>query len=117
MSYPEVVYDPVKRIVIHDIYKYDSLEELVRTAFLGIQPGTTQWLRYVDGILFGYNTPSESEAYTQQAIAGTLHYFHLFFTKVPKFEPQVNVDKAVIGMVDVSKSRIHQSVAKFLKTL
>lgn len=115
MSDIKVVYETVKQVVIHDISKYDSPEQLVRTIFANAAPGATVVLRWTDGILLNFSTYAQTDSVTRELIAGTLHWAHVSFTQMPTFQPQIVVNQIRCTIVDVSQSVVFKAVARFLK--
>lgn len=57
----EIVYEPWKRIVIHEIVRY-ALDNLIKVQSLGVEPGgLAEPLLWADGIVFSRSTILETK--------------------------------------------------------
>lgn len=114
----KVEYQATKRVIIHEYAHYKSLQDLVRTVFGGSQSGATVTVQWVDGIVLKFNAlPMEAEATINALMQGVLHWYHVSFAPMPKYESIVQMSdmRLTINVADVSKNPIFRDITKFIR--
>lgn len=111
-----VEFSPNKKIVVHQVYRFDSKEELAKRV-AGF--GQNKPIFWCDGILFLFftnNTDLDREEY----LKGTWHWDALLYTMMPKYSDAVELEdgsyKGVkIMVLDYSGFELFKDVTKWLK--
>ncbi|MHB8545920.1 MAG: hypothetical protein ACYDAJ_04065 [Nitrosotalea sp.] len=114
----EIQYSPIKKIVVHEIIKY-NLEDFIK---LKAQPAPTGLppppLRWIDGIVFDFaSMPLTPEMVNEQAHNGVVHWGFIEFTEMPQIQPNlVHPDTGVSRrVIDGSNNTAVQDAIRWLK--
>ncbi len=113
----EIVYEPWKRIVIHEIIQYD-LETLADLHSLGLRYGQIgRPVNWANGVAFEYVLMSPTEDVVRDQMGGTIHWLHLHFASMPEHQrfftvPQTRIK---IPVLDMSEDKIMVDMTKWLK--
>jgi hypothetical protein len=113
----EVSYEPRKKVIIHEYSRYDSVEALVRCGFAGAPPGSSIIVRWVDGIVFSHNTYPMTDSITAELIEGILHWDHVSFAPMEKYQASLSFANLpiTVTVVDVSVNPVFRDIAKFIR--
>jgi len=112
----EIVIEPWKKLIIHEIIEYKFEDWVKQIAFSTRSSGggipTMQW---TNGIVFSpANFPTTNSTVDEQ-LKGTLHWSSVSFAIKEKFEKQIVKENATINLVDVSVNKIFKELATSLK--
>jgi hypothetical protein len=112
----EIVIEPWKKLVIHEVIEYNFDDWLSQIAFgLKTSGGAIPTINWVNGIVFqSYNFP-DTNSIVDEKLRGTLHWSSVMFAIKKKFEKQIIKDNATINLVDVSVNEIFSKLAEKLK--
>jgi hypothetical protein len=114
----EFVYEPWKRIVIHEIVKY-SFDTLVHLQCLGVQSGQlSPPLFWADGLAFKHVSMPPTEDVIKAQIKGKIHWSQLAFAFLPEYKqgvtlPQGNV---TVPILDLTNNNLFIDLAAWIKT-
>ena len=112
----EFVLDEWKRIVIHEIIKYDDLEKLFKMRIAGVpHGGIIKPLLWADGVVFDRAPMPSTEEVIEKQLEGVIHWSSLEFAFMPKYENSVKVDGSILLILDVSSNKIFLEMADYLK--
>ncbi|MEM4408344.1 MAG: hypothetical protein QXI19_06340 [Candidatus Caldarchaeum sp.] len=111
----EIVYSPVKTIVIMEYVKYSTAEELIRNLLL--PPGQPAVLYWAEGVVF-FPTPfaANNTKVVEELMNGRIYWMSVSFAPMTAYTPMLSVEKGPEAMViNVSRSQTLSQVAKWLK--
>ena len=113
----EVVYQPWKKIVIHEIIKY-ALDDLVKLQSLGVEPGGLgDPLLWVGGIVFSSSTMLETKDVIKEKLEGAVHWSSVEWALMPEFKEVIIIKETnvKVPIINVSAHPIYKTVSKWLK--
>jgi len=113
----EIVYEPWKRIVIHEIVRY-ALDNLIKVQSLGVQPGgLAEPLLWADGIVFSRSTILETKEVIEEKIEGVVHWSSVEWAKMPEFKEVIVIKETnvKVPIIDVSAHPIYKTVSRWLR--
>ena len=114
----EVIYEPRKKVVIHEYLAYDKLEDLARIQALGVAPGGLgKALRWVDGIAMQFSAMPMNETITKELLNGVLHWDYVSFAELPKYKNGIRLEQVnvTVPIINVDHHEIFRAIASFLK--
>ena len=112
----EISYMPIKKIVVHDVYRHEDKDELMRRV---IRPNGPSQLFWCDGILFLFFVSDSDEAKADY-LKGTFHLDILYYAPMEKYTPVLEYeDEMVKGVkvriVDFSNFDTFKGLVKWMK--
>jgi len=113
----EVVYEPWKKIVIHEIVKY-VLDDLVKLQSLGVEPGGLgDPLLWVGGIVFSSSTMLETKDVIKEKLEGAVHWSSVEWALMPEFKEVIIIKETnvKVPIINVTAHPIYKTVSKWLK--
>ncbi len=113
----EVVYQPWRKIVIHEMVKY-GLDDLVKLQALGVElGGLAEPLLWTEGIAFSKSTMHETQDVIKEKLEGVAHWSSVEWAHMPEFKDVIVAEetKVKVPIIDVSSHPIYQAVSKWLK--
>lgn len=109
---PEVEYKPVKKIIIHHISKYVSVEKFLTSAI----PPNTPSIGWCGGYLISFTNFPESEDVTKEVLNGTTHVASVYYCDMPEFKSTIKTQyNQEILVIDQSNEIPVVAIAQFLK--
>jgi len=113
----EIEYSPVKKIVVHEIYRYDSKEELTKR-LAGYSSGRP--IFWCDGIVFVYYM-DDSDDSKNEYLKGTAHWSTLAYAEMPKFAASIELEEGMfkgvkMAVIDYNSFKLFKDFIKWLKT-
>ncbi|CDI05771.1 conserved hypothetical protein [Candidatus Nitrosotenuis uzonensis] len=112
----EIIIEPWKKLIIHEIIEYNFDDWATQIAFSSkTAGGVIPTINWVNGIVFqSFNFP-DTNSVIDEKMKGVLHWSSVMFAVKEKFEKQIIKDNATINLVDVSVNQIFQELAEKLK--
>jgi hypothetical protein len=112
----EIVIEPWKKLVIHEIIEYDFGDWITQIAFSSkTAGGAIPTINWVNGVVFqSFNFP-DTNIIVEEKIKGTLHWSSVMFAIKERYEKQIIKDNATVNFIDVSVNQIFQELAEKLK--
>jgi len=109
---PEVEYKPVKKIIIHHISKYVSVEKFLTSAI----PPNTPSIGWCGGYLISFTNFPESDDVTREVLNGTTHVASVYYCEMPEFKTTIKTQyNQEILVIDQSNELPVVAIAQFLK--
>ena len=109
---PEVEYKPVKKIIIHHISKYTSVEKFLTSAI----PPNTPSIGWCAGYLISFTNFPESEDVTREVLNGTTHVASVYYCEMAEFKSTIKTQyNQEILVIDQSNEVPVVAIAQFLK--
>jgi hypothetical protein len=112
----EIVYEPWKRIVIHEIVRY-ALDNLIKVQSLGVEPGgLAEPLLWADGIVFSRSTILETKEVIKEKIEGVVHWSSVEWAIMSEFKEVLVIKETnvKVPIIDVSAHPIYKTVSRWL---
>ncbi|BFH72140.1 hypothetical protein SJAV_00840 [Sulfurisphaera javensis] len=118
MSSIEIVYEPYKKIIVHEIieFSFEDLisEVLMQTRALG---GTSiPTINWCEGIAFIATPFPPTEDIVREMLAGNIHYAGVIFARKDSFEPEIRGSFGVIRLVNRCNNPNYKKLAEYLKS-
>jgi len=109
-------YSPANKIIIHDMYKFDSVNDLLRRL---IRPDSPLYLYWCDGIAFVY-IPTDTDEAKADFIKGIEHWDVLLYANYENYTPVVEYSDELfrgvkIKVFDYSKVQRFKELVSWLK--
>jgi len=109
---PEVEYKPVKKIIIHHISKYASVEKFLTSAI----PPNTPSIGWCGGYLVSFTNFPESDDVTREILNGTTHVASVYYCEMPELKTTIKTQyNQEILVIDQSNELPVVAIAQFLK--
>lgn len=113
----EIIYEPWKTIVIHEIVQYD-LQLLVHLHGLGVEPGHLgRPINWANGVAFKYTVLPHSEEVIKEQIQGKIHWTHLSFAFLPKHQQIITISEGNvrIPILNLNDNELFKDLAEWIK--
>ncbi|MCS6769822.1 MAG: hypothetical protein NZ570_05235 [Candidatus Caldarchaeum sp.] len=111
----EIVYNPVKEIVVLEYIKYPTADELIRNMIL--PPGQPAVLYWADGVVFlPIPLVANNTKVIEEIMNGRLYWMSVSFAPLPNYSQMLSAEKGPEALViNVSRSQTLSTVARWLK--
>jgi hypothetical protein len=112
-----VKYEPFKEIVIMELTRFSTPEEIARFTSV-IAGGKLAGLYWVDGVVFLYFPLPASTVTVAKALieTGRVYWTFVGFSLMPKYEPTIETkEKMIVPIVNISSDAVLKKVAQWLK--
>jgi hypothetical protein len=112
----EIVIEPWKRLVIHEVIEYNFEDWVTQIAFSSkTAGGAIPTINWANGIVFqSFNFP-DTNSIIDEKLNGVLHWSSVMFALKEKYEKQIIKDNATINLIDVSVNEVFTKLAEKLK--
>jgi len=113
----EVKESPINEIIVHQVYKLDLKNLIVKR----VRPdGRPVYLNWCDGILYFYGVLDDAELFDSEFMKGKFHFTEVFYTTMEEYKPiiEINTDQfggLKVSVIDQSDLQMHKELAKWLK--
>lgn len=117
MDEPKVSYEPFKEISIMEYTRFPTPDDLARFANIAAG-GKTTGIYWAEGVAFiYYPLPTTTNTAAKCVIEEKRHYWaFVSFALMPDYRPLIETkEKIIVPVIDMSTSRLFQTVAKWLK--
>ena len=112
----DVLYSPIKQILIMEVVKYESKEELANIAAILFRIGQPSLLNWADGVVFtGVPLSPTSTPIFKELIEGRSYWLSISFAPMPEFSDKISVGTIDIPVIDMSRSTVARKVAGWLR--
>lgn len=118
MSSTQIIYEPFKKIVIHEIIEL-PFEELISEVLMQARAlgGTAiPSINWCEGIAFVAQPFPLTEDTVREMLNGTVHYAGVLFSRKEKFEPEVRGNFGIIRLINRCNNPNFRNIANFLKS-
>jgi hypothetical protein len=111
----EFVFDGWKKVVVHEINKFD-LNSLLKIHAVGSLPGGIgRPLLWANGVVFEHNNMPPTTDVIKKQMEGIVHWSSLQFSFMPKYRDSIMVDKITVHVANVNANRLFFEMADWLK--
>lgn len=115
---PEIVVEPYKRIVIHELIEY-HFNDMVESTLTGASVtggGGTPILFWCNGVAFQAATLNpESEVITEELLKGVIHYASIAFAVRERFDAEIRTPRGIVRMIDQTENPNFVHLTEYLK--
>jgi hypothetical protein len=111
----EITHDPLKRIIIREIVKYESAQQLVNAFTVLMKMGQPILLTWSDGVVFA-SQPVPPAELPEEYVKGELYIASVSCAPMPEFSHNARSGNVEMPVLDVSRSPSSQELARFLKS-
>ncbi len=111
----DISYEPLKRIIVREIVKYETPQQLVNAFTFLMKMGQPVLLTWADGVVFASQAippPEMPEEYAR----GELYMASISCAPMSDYSSNVKSGNVEMPVIDVSRSQVSQHLAKFLRT-
>jgi len=107
----EFVLDLWKKVVIHEISKFD-LDDLLKLHILG---GIGIPLLWANGVVFEHNNMMPTKDVVEAQFGGTVHWVSLQFAFMPEYKNLIMMDNIPLRIGNVDRNKLFFEMADWLK--
>lgn len=117
----KVEYIPIRKIVILEVIRNKTPEELATAIAPAKMAGQQVILKWADGVIFNFNgLPPSTDKLMDEFTKGIVYWQSVSYSLMPKYKPLITVSSdiggtAEIGVMDVSMNQTLVKVASWLK--
>ena len=111
----EIAYEPLKRIVVRELVKYDTPQQLVNALSFIMKMGQPVLLTWADSMVF-VSQPIPPSDMPEEYARGELYIASISYAPMAEFVHNVKAGNVEMPVIDVSRSPLSQELARFLKT-
>jgi len=110
----EIIHEPLKRIVVREMVKYDSAQQLVNALAFIMKMGQPILLTWADGVVF-VSQPIPPSEMPEEYARGEVFVASVSFAPMPDYSGTVKSGNVEMGVIDVSRSPLSAELARFLR--
>jgi hypothetical protein len=111
----EIAHEPLKRIVIRELVRYDNPQQLVNALSFIMKMGQPVLLTWADSMVF-VSQPIPPSDMPEEYARGELYIASISYAPMAEFVHNVKAGNVEMPVIDVSRSPLSQELARFLKT-
>lgn len=112
-----VKHEPRKEVIIHEMSKFDTAQELVDFTTKGVR-GQINPMQWVDGVLMLFNAMPMTNDVSKEIMEGNLHWDYVAFAPLEEYQENMNntSNEAIVPIQNVSNNETFQAIGQFLKS-
>ena len=111
----DFVLDEWKKVVVHEINKYD-LDDLLKLHTTRIIPGgVIRPFLWANGVIFEHSAMPPTEDIIKEQLKGVIHWSSLQFAFMPAYNSTLTVGTVSLQIVNVNSNKTFFELARFLK--
>lgn len=111
----EIAHEPLKKIVVRELVKYDSPQQLVNALSFIMKMGQPVLLTWAEGMVF-VSQPIPPSDMPEEYARGELYIASISYSPMADFVHNVKAGNVEMPVIDVSRSPLSQELARFLKS-
>ena len=112
----EIIEKPLKTLVVGETIFYNKIDDLASVVGLAAATGHPIVLNWAEGVVYiPLPAYSDSDIMVEKYLEGEMHWASIAFSRMEKYEDQIRVQGLEIPVIDVSRSKIMDEVATWLK--
>ena len=111
----QIVHEPLKRIVVRELIKYDNPQQLVNAFTFLMKMGQPILLTWSEGVVF-VTQPIPPPEMPDDYARGDLYVASISYAPMPDYSQSVKVGNVEMGVIDLSRSPVSVELGKFLKS-
>jgi len=114
-SMVEIAHEPLKRVVVRELVKYDNPQQLVNSLAIIMKMGQPILLNWCEGVVF-VSQPIPPPEMPEEYAKGELYIASISFAPMSDFSHNVKAGNMEMPVIDVSRSPLSQEIGRFLKS-
>jgi len=95
----EVEFRPIKKIIILEDIKYESLDDFFAVMVAGIPPGTPINVLWAEGVVFRHSAMPPLEAIVKDRIEGIVYWDHVSYAKMDQYQREYKIGLHTVGII------------------
>jgi len=111
----QIVHEPLKRIVVRELIKYDNAQQLVNAFTFLMKMGQPILLTWSEGVVF-VTQPIPPPEMPDDYARGDLYVASISYAPMPEYSQNVKSGNVEMGVIDLSRSPVSVELGKFLKS-
>jgi hypothetical protein len=111
----EISFEPLKKVIVRELVKYDSPQQMVGSLAIIMRMGQPILLNWCDGIVF-VSQPIPPPEMPEEYAKGELYIASISYAPMLEFVHNVRSTNMEMPVIDVSRSPLSQELARFLKS-
>lgn len=115
MSVVEITHEPLKKVVVRELVKYDNAQQLVSSLAIIMKMGQPILLNWCEGMVF-VSQPIPPPEMPEEYAKGELFIASISYAPMEEFSHNVKAGNTEMPVIDVSRSPLSQEIGKFLKS-
>ncbi len=115
LSMVEIAHEPLKKVVVRELVKYDNAQQLVGSLAIIMKMGQPILLNWCEGMVF-VSQPIPPPEMPEEYAKGELYIASISFAPMPEFSHNVKSGNTEMPVIDVSRSPLSQEIGRFLKS-
>src|SRR5947199_7715947 len=111
----EIAHEPLKKVVVRELVKYDNPQQLVGSLAIIMKMGQPILLNWCEGMVFVSQPippPEMPEGYAK----GELYIASISYAPMPELTHKVNAGTTEMPVIAASRSPLSQEMGGFLKS-
>ena len=115
MSMVEIAHEPLKKVVVRELVRYDNAQQLVGSLAIIMKMGQPILLNWCEGMVF-VSQPIPPPEMPEEYAKGELYIASISYAPMPEFSHNVHSGNTEMPVIDVSRSPLSQEIGRFLKS-
>jgi hypothetical protein len=111
----EIAPEPLKKIVVRELVKYDTAQQLVNALSFIMKMGQPVLLTWADNVVF-VSQPIPPSDMPEEYARGELFIASISYAPMTEFVHNVKSGNIEMPVIDVSRSPLSQDLARFLRS-
>jgi hypothetical protein len=111
----EIAHEPLKRVVVRELVKYDNPQQLVNSLAIIMKMGQPILLNWCEGVVF-VSQPIPPPEMPEEYAKGELYIASISYAPMSDFSHNVKAGNMEMPVIDVSRSPLSQEIGRFLKS-
>ncbi len=111
----DIVHEPLKRIVVREMVRYDTPPQLVNALAFIMKMGQPVLLTWAEGVVF-VSQPIPPPEMPEEYVRGDLYVASISYAPMPEYMNNVKSGNVEMPVIDVSRSPLSRELAQFLKS-
>ncbi len=111
----EIVHEPLKKIFVREIVKFDTPQQLVNAFTFIMKMGQPILLTWAEGMVFA-TQPIPPPEMPEEYARGELYVASISCAPMADYSQSIKHGNVEMAVIDVSRSPVSQQLARFLKS-
>lgn len=112
----EILFKPVKELVIMECVRYPSKEALANSLAFLLRTGQPIALDWAEGVVFfGMPLPPTTDALVKDYMEGRIYWPSVMFALMPTYQAAISIGTLDVPVIDMSPNPTMRTVAGWLK--
>jgi hypothetical protein len=114
----EIEFQPIKKIVILEELKYDSINDLFADMVAGVPPDVPIALLWLEGVVFRHSAmPPQSEEIVKNRIQGTVYWDNVGYARMDTYERKKSFGMHTIKIIKATAPALIDAAKKLKERL